>query len=236
MAPPYVKENLNTASYDVTLGDYYFRERVPENGLEIYNFYSKTHIDDVWGKEHFDAIPVKAFFEDKEFFRNYIYQLGMRAGYVPREIDLKRVEHTFENISPDDKVILIFPKETILAHTKEFIGGRRTVTTMMKARSSLGRNFIEVCKCAGWGDVGYINRWTMEITNNSSYRIIPLVVGRRIAQLAFFDVGLTIGKDYSQIESSKYQTKDDLETIKAEWSPSQMKPQMHKDRDINPKK
>ena len=24
---------------------------------------------------------------------------------------------------------------------------------MMKARSSLGRNFIEVCKCAGWGDV-----------------------------------------------------------------------------------
>jgi hypothetical protein len=33
------------------------------------------------------------------------------------------------------------------------------VTTMMKARSSLGRNFIEICKCAGWGDVGYINRW-----------------------------------------------------------------------------
>jgi deoxycytidine triphosphate deaminase len=77
--------------------------------------------------------------------------------------------------------------ETILAHTNEFIGGRETVTTMMKARSSMGRNFIEVCKCAGWGDIGYVNRWTMEITNNSRFYSIPLVVGRRIAQIVFFD-------------------------------------------------
>jgi hypothetical protein len=51
--------------------------------------------------------------------------------------------------SDDDRVIFISPQETILAHTQEFIGGRKTVTTMMKARSSLGRNFIEICKCAG---------------------------------------------------------------------------------------
>lgn len=57
----------------------------------------------------------------------------------------------------------------------------------MKARSSLGRNFIEICKCAGWGDVGYVNRWTMEITNNSRYYTIPLVVGRRVAQIVFFE-------------------------------------------------
>ncbi|MBT3865889.1 hypothetical protein HOF78_02165 [Candidatus Woesearchaeota archaeon] len=229
---PFKEENLNTASYDLALGDYYFREHAPESGIEVYNFYSKTHIDKVWGKHHFEATPVKDFFENPEYFREYIHKLGSRAGYVPREMELKRVEHTFENISPNDKVIFIFPKETILAHTKEFIGGRRTVTTMMKARSSLGRNFIEVCKCAGWGDVGYINRWTMEITNNSSYRIIPLVVGRRIAQMAFFDVGKTIGEDYTKFKYSKYQSATDLETVKAEWTPSQMKPKMHLDRDI----
>jgi hypothetical protein len=39
--------------------------------------------------------------------------------------------------------------KTILGHTNEFLGGRGSVTTMMKARSSMGRNFIEVCKCAG---------------------------------------------------------------------------------------
>ena len=94
----------------------------------------------------------------------------------------------------------------------QYIGGRETVTTMMKARSSMGRNFIAVCKasadlffcnlffvsnhcyqCAGWGDIGYINRWTMEITNNSRYYSIPLVVGRRIAQIVFFDSDGTDG-------------------------------------------
>lgn len=34
--------------------------------------------------------------------------------------------------------------------------------------------------------MGYINRWTMEITNNSQHYSIPLVVGRRIAQIVFF--------------------------------------------------
>lgn len=83
----------------------------------------------------------------------------------------KRNPVVLDNMSPDDRQALVFallmidriiwitPGETILAHTNEFIGGCKSVTTMMKARSSLGRNFIEVCKCAGWGDVGYINRW-----------------------------------------------------------------------------
>jgi len=47
--------------------------------------------------------------------------------------------------------------------------------------------FFSFIQCAGWGDVGYINRWTMEITNNSRFYAIPLVVGRRIAQIVFFD-------------------------------------------------
>ena len=58
-----------------------------------------------------------------------------------------------ENISHEDEIIWIAPGETILGHTNEFIGGTESVTTMMKARSSMGRNFIEVCKCAGWGDM-----------------------------------------------------------------------------------
>ena len=109
-----------------------------------------------------------------------------------------RVPVELENLAPEDRIIWIKPGETILAHTNEFIGGRGSVTTMMKARSSLGRNFIEVCKCAGWGDVGFINRWTMEITNNSRFYSIPLVVGRRIAQIVFFDTEGTLeGRSYA---------------------------------------
>ena len=176
---PYIPENLNNSSYDVTLGPYYFRENrdypLPGN---IYNVYDESHVRHVW-QGPLKAAPVK------EIQGKYHIEL--------------------ENISPLDEVILLKPQETILAHTNEYIGGTHgIINTMMKARSSLGRNFIEVCKCAGWGDVGYINRWTMEITNNSRHYTIPLVVGRRVAQIVFFETGDILEKDYAA--SGKYQT------------------------------
>jgi dCTP deaminase len=90
-----------------------------------------------------------------------------------------------------------------------------------------------VCKCAGWGDVGYINRWTMEITNNSRHYAIPLVVGRRIAQIVFFETGHILNNDYSS--SGKYQSHQDLTKMKKEWNPSSMLPKLYLDRDINKK-
>jgi deoxycytidine triphosphate deaminase len=50
-----------------------------------------------------------------------------------------------ENASPEDEIIFVRPGETILAHTQEFIGGRVDITTMMKARSSLGRCACDCC-------------------------------------------------------------------------------------------
>ena len=56
----------------------------------------------------------------------------------------------------------------------------------MKARNSIGRSLLNVCSCAGQGDVGYYNRWTMELYNqDNKVRSIVLVVGRRIAQIVF---------------------------------------------------
>lgn len=103
---------------------------------------------------------------------------------------------------------------------------RRGLLNILK----LIRSFIEVCKCAGWGDVGYVNRWTMEITNNSSRYHIPLVVGRRIAQIVFFETGPILASDYAK--EGKYQTSDELEVIKASWVPEMLLPRLHKDRDI----
>lgn len=205
---PFSQKNLATSSYDVTLGEYYFREQTPDPGHAIYSPWSEDEVKRIWGE------PQRA-----ETAKMYLKKLGV---IVP------------EGIKPDDKVILIRPGETILAHTQEFIGGRNGITTMMKARSSLGRNFIEVCKCAGWGDVGYINRWTMEITNNSAHYIIPLVVGRRVAQIIFFEVGPTLTDDYSG--TGKYQTTIDLKQIQKNWKPADMLPKMWKDREVTEKK
>lgn len=201
---PFKRENLATSSYDVSLGEFYFRERASKYSHNIYNIWSKEHTDHVWG-----LVPEKAA-EASEVFKKYKFK--------------------WVGIKPSDKIILLQPGETILAHTNEFIGGRNHITTMMKARSSMGRNFIEVCKCAGWGDVGYINRWTMEITNNSSHYSIPLVVGRRIAQIIFFETGPILASDYSKL--GKYQTTQNVKELKKAWNPIDMLPKVYKDRDI----
>lgn len=204
---PFKQENLATSSYDVTLGEYFFPQRPPKHFQHIYNIYDKAHVERVWGTK-----PMRAE-KAKEVFKHYKFD--------------------FTGIDPEDKVIVLEPGETILAHTNEYIGGISHITTMMKARSSLGRSFIEVCKCAGWGDVGYVNRWTMEITNNSMHYAIPLVVGRRIAQLVFFETGPIVGKDYNA--TGKYNSSTDIKKLQKMWKPEMMLPKLWNDRDIKKK-
>lgn len=204
MISPFIQDNLNTSSYDVTLGEYYYREQPSKHFHNIYNIYQESHTNHVWGK------PLKAEKASKVFEK---YSFDWNHG-----------------IKANDKIILLQPGETILAHTREFIGGTDHITTMMQARSSMGRNFIEVCKCAGWGDVGYINRWTMEITNNSRFYAIPLVVGRRIAQIVFMDTGEILEKNYTN--EGKYSTSNDVKVLKKKWKPSDMLPKLSKEREL----
>lgn len=202
---PFTDEQLATSSYDVTLGEWFFREQPTKYNHSLYNIWSQEHMEHVWGADKVE----RAVFA-KEAFKKYSFE--------------------WDGIRPDDKVIVLRPGETILAHTNEFIGGKDHITTMMKARSSMGRNFIEVCKCAGWGDVGYVNRWTMEITNNSKNYIIPLVVGRRIAQIIFFETGPILERDYTK--SGKYAKSTNLSELKKLWKPESMLPQLYNDKDI----
>lgn len=132
----------------------------------------------------------------------------------------------------DDLLIRLRPGETILAHTQEFIGARHTYTTKMFARSSAGRSMIGVCKCAGKGDVGYFNRWTMEITSFSRFHTIHLKVGMRIAQIEFLHVGET-GQHYgATADKQKYQISSDLDIVKASWRPEMMLPRFHDDWEL----
>ncbi|MGH2448363.1 MAG: dCTP deaminase [Chloroflexota bacterium] len=115
--------------------------------------------------------------------------------------------------------ITVKPGTTILAHTQEVIGATNGITTSMRARSSIGRSGLSVCKCAGVGDVGYIARWTMEISNHSTCSI-TLPVGIRICQMEFNWVGETLreyGGKYGQA---------------SEWSPYDMLPRLYLDWDM----
>lgn len=202
---PFDDRKLKTSSYDVSLGEWFWREGHPEGRATLHNLYDESSTKKVWQG------PYQA-----ENAREVSQRLGMEL----------------KNIRPDDKIILLRPGETVLAHTEEFIGGKNKVVSKMYARSSLGRNFVEVCKDAGWGDIGYFNRWTMEVTNNSQYFTIPLVVSRRIGQMVFYEVApLKQTPDYVG-EGGKYQRSPDIEEVKKSWHPEMMIPQMHKDWEV----
>lgn len=202
---PFDERKLKTTSYDVSLGEWCWRESNPAHNklcagqVPFHNLYDKESTRQVWNG------PFKA----------------------------ERAGDKFKNIPPDAKIIVLSPGETILAHTEEFIGGREIVVAKMYARSSMGRNFVEVCKDAGWGDVGYFNRWTMEVTNNSQYYSIPLVVGRRVAQMVFYEVApLKIKQADYVAEAGKYQASANLEELKKSWNPHMMVPKMHLDWEV----
>jgi dCTP deaminase len=205
---PYNLLNVNTSSYDVTLGEWFWRASNPEEtygGMGIYNPWSERNVNRVWNRKRV-AEPAAGW---KHHFKTTFDWTG---------------------INDDDRLIVIQPGELILAHTQEFIGGVKNITTMMKARSSMGRNFIRVCSCSGWGDVGYTNRWTMEIENVSKYAI-PLVVGRRIAQIVFLETGDTYDRNYVH-DDGKYQSSVDVDELMRNWVPEDMIPKLYMDRDI----
>jgi dCTP deaminase len=118
--------------------------------------------------------------------------------------------------------IAIAPGETILAHTLETVGGRNGYLAKMQARSTVARYGLSICKCAGVGDVGYISRWTMEISNHTHCTIV-IPVGYRVAQMVFFHVGQTEREYHAKEFSGNYGRK---------WRPQDMLPQTLKMWDI----
>lgn len=200
---PFDPERLKNVSYDVRLGPWFLRARTPEAGPRFFNPLSHDAVREIWEG------PFRAGRADKVI---------AQKGGPPN--------HLWHGISPEDEVVLLAPGEMILGHTLEFIGGLNVCTAHMQARSSAGRSMLTVCEDAGWGDVGYISRWTMEIRNKSPHFWIPLVVAASYAQVVFSEVEAPlVGTDYRY--TGKYQRGTTLEEIKRQWKPDDMLPKMY---------
>jgi dCTP deaminase len=199
---PYNEKHIAGSSVDVTLGHYYFRtERAKDH--PVYNPFDEADVDRYFGKAQ-KAVPHKQWCDE----------MGMKP---------------LKGIPLSHPVIPVGPGERILAHTHEFIGIKAPGTSTMQARSTWGRNGVAVCLDAGWGDPGYINRWTMEVYNMNMHETVLLPVGERIAQMVFYDTG-QVDSEYKKL-SGKYQTDDsvDLDKLIRNWRPEQMLPRAFKD-------
>ena len=198
---PYVEKHINGSSVDVTLGEWYYRtDRQSNPG--VYNPFDETEVSNYFGS------PLRAVTHSEWCEANNA--------------------KPFSNIPDDHPIIVLEPGERILAHTNEFIGIKPPGTTSMQSRSTWGRNGVAVCFDAGWGDPGYINRWTMEIYNLNQRHSVVLPVGERIAQIVFQKTGEVTG-DYSHL-SGKYQSKETLNGLIKNWKPEQMLPRAFKDK------
>ncbi len=199
---PLCTEAINGASLDVRLGEWCYRiAAMPK----VFN--------------PFDEEAVAAYFQlDRAATLPEVVEREGVPYFVRKELEQLR------GIPEGRPVILLAPGERILAHTEEFVGIIDGVSEM-RARSTWGRCGITVALCAGWGDPGYVNRWTMEIVNNNP-SWLPLLVGERIAQIVFHQTG-PISHRYGQ--GGKYQAGEDLEALIQTWSPEQMLPRAYKD-------
>ena len=197
---PYNEAHINGSSVDVTLGEYYYRTD-RRSGTSVYNPFDKGEVEQYFGDIQ-QAVP---------------HQEWCAANKT----------EPFANIPPEHPIIVIEPGERLLAHTHEIIGIKPPGKTSMQSRITWGRNGVAVCFDAGWGDPGYINRWTMEIYNLNQRHSVVLPVGERIAQIVFQHTGEVDGF-YSNL-SGKYQTSDDIENLISNWSPEQMLPRAFKD-------
>lgn len=192
---PFDERLMGSCSYDVRLGHYYYIARTDDNAKPSFSPFGRKDVE-----RHFTG-PMEAVHHGE-----YCDDAGLQL---------------FEGIDEDEYIIPIPPGHSILAHTSEFIGFLFGGTTMMKAKSTTGRVDVSVCDDAGWGDVGYVNRWTLEVRNKHTKQTVAMVKGMAFGQLIFmWSSGASINYGFS----GNYQQGLDVGNIRDTWSHTDLLP------------
>lgn len=116
---------------------------------------------------------------------------------IGRWLDSKQ-DNPSELYRMSQKGFLVEPGRVYLMHTLEVAGSNR-YATQLNGKSSLGRLGLVVHATAGFGDVGFVGQWTLEMgVLGEAVRVYP---GMRICQISFFVTaveGSKVRSDYQQ--------------------------------------
>lgn len=115
-------------------------------------------------------IYIDSFNSEKVNPNSYNLKLDNKLlSYCDNELDMKKDNKTYEIFIPEDGLVLV-PGRLYLGKTLEYTKTFNLVP-MLEGRSSLGRLGIFVHVTAGFGDVGFCGRWTLEISVVKPVRI-----------------------------------------------------------------
>lgn len=111
--------------------------------------------------------------------------------YTEAVLDPKQDNRTREIIIPPEGYVLK-PGRVYIASTEEWTETRNLVP-MLVGRSSVGRLGLAVHVTAGFGDIGFRGRWTLELAATEPVRIYP---GMEICQIYYHTICGVILDEY----------------------------------------
>lgn len=217
---------INGSSIDVRIGENFYLAGDARNISAIFNPFEEADVKRYFGRR-LTAEPLK--FTINKVLQDIRDDEDLSTKEKRRRLKSFEEHENLQNVDEDHPLILLRPRERILAHTHEFIGILPPGTTSMQSRSTTGRIGVASCFCAGWGDPGYVNRWTMEVNNLNEREYVPLPIYYRIAQIVFLSTG-PVAVEYAQ-STGKYQALigENFEELQASWEASSMLPKSFKD-------
>ena len=117
---------------------------------------------------------------------------------IAREIDIRDpASIQYQDFEISQHGTVLYPGTLYLGSTVE-IAGSSELITCLEGRSSLARIGVSVHETAGFGDLGFVNHWTLEISVRVPTRLYR---GTKIAQLYFFE---PVG-DITRLYTGKYE-------------------------------
>lgn len=146
-------------------------------------------------------IEITPFNEENLGANSYDVALGETVfRVISKQVRIDKRSETVEIGYFTDGCFLLRPGEFYLGVTKEFVAAYDSIP-ILEGRSSYARMGLEVHCSAGFGDIGFANHWTLEMTVKKEMLIKP---GEKIAQIYFQQAVGSIDLQYTERKSSHY--------------------------------
>ena len=182
-------------------------------------------------------IVIERFNEENLQPNSYDFTIGKYVARYKYTYDYNKEDYPLVDIATNDistlynimecaKIIHILPGERILCHTDEFFGTIRGSVACLATRSTIARLGMDICGSAGFGDLGYVNRWTLELQNNSPYEY-AIPVGTRVGQVYFQEIKNYLGQPkYKGDYNLEHNFNINYEELLEKWQPEMMLPKV----------